>query len=89
MNPQQWTTFAWGCAGSLAVEVVELHVAYRAGKRIPARYRKVGFWLTRTALALIGGGVAVAYGAEQPLHAATVGAAAPLIVERMAKALPD
>ena len=81
-----WETFAWGFAGSAAVEMVTLLSYYsaRAG-RLPARYRKAGFWVTRTILAVVAGLLAVAYEIDKRILAFNVGAATPLIVSFMAR----
>ena len=81
-----WETFAWGFAGSAAVEMVTLLTYYsaRAG-RLPARYRKAGFWITRTILAVLAGLLAVAYEIDKRILAFNVGAATPLIVSFMAR----
>ena len=85
---QPLETFAWGFLGSTAVELVTLLGFYssRAG-RLPERYRKVGFWITRFVLALLAGLLAVAYDIDQRILAFNVGAATPLIITLMTKGI--
>ena len=79
-------TFAWGFAGSAAVEVVTLLGFYcAASARLPLRYRRPGFWVTRLALALLGGALAVGYDIEQAILAFNIGAATPLIITSLAR----
>lgn len=81
-----WETFAWGFLGSAAVEMVALLGFYSTGsRRLPARYRRVGFWITRTVLAVLAGLLAVAYEIDKRILAFNVGAATPLIVTFMAR----
>ncbi len=81
-------TFAWGFLGSAAVELVTLLGFYQTRRaRLPGRYRKAGFWITRFALALLAGTLAVGYDIHQRILAFNVGAATPLIVGLLAKGL--
>ena len=78
--------FAWGFAGSIAVEIVTLLGHYQSNPlRIPDRYRRLGFWTTRIALAGLAGAVAVGYGIEQRILAFNIGAATPLIIASLAR----
>ena len=81
-------TFAWGFLGSAAVELVTLLGFYssRSG-RLPARYRKAGFWITRCVLALLGGALAVGYDIHQRILAFNIGASTPLIITLMARGI--
>jgi hypothetical protein len=88
MIPPPWRIFLWGLLGSVAVEVVRLIAIYEAGKALPARYRKRGFWIVRTLLALAGGGLAVAYDVQSPILAVHIGASTPIIVETFARRPP-
>ena len=81
-------TFVWGFLGSSAVELVTLLTCYQSRRaRLPVRYRKVGFWITRFALALLAGALAVGYDIHARILAFNVGAATPLIVGLLAKGL--
>lgn len=81
-------TFVWGFAGSVAVEVVSLLGHYYSEPvRLPQRYRKVGFWLTRALLALLGGALAVGYEIEGRILAFNIGAATPLIITSLARGI--
>lgn len=82
------STLLWGFLGSAAVELIGLLGYYTSrGGRLPGRYRKVGFWVTRFVLALIAGALAVAYEIDKPILAFNIGAATPLIVTFMTKGL--
>jgi hypothetical protein len=84
MSP--FETFAWGFAGSVAVEVITLLGFYQARPmRIPRRYRRTGFWVTRVILAGLAGALAVGYGIEQRILAFNIGAATPLIISSLAR----
>lgn len=75
--------FAWGFLGSMAVEVVTLFRLLQRSDpppQLPSRYRSLLYWLVRIALAVVGGGLAVAYDIENPILAANIGAATPAIV---------
>jgi hypothetical protein len=81
-----WLTFLWGFAGSAFVEIVSINRIYDLGSSIPDRYRCPFFWIVRTLLACVGGCLAVAYGImDNPLLAANVGAATPLIVQALSQ----
>lgn len=79
--------FLWGFVGSLAVEIVKIHLLLGASRRLPLRYLKPVFWIARVLLALTAGGLAVAYDIETPVLALHVGAATPLIVQALAQNL--
>jgi hypothetical protein len=84
--------FLCGFLGSCSVEVVNLYHAYSEGRGkyvLPARYRRTGFWIVRFLLALIAGGLAVAYDIDKPLLAVNIGAATPLIIQALGKGLAD
>ena len=86
MHPLE--TMLWGFLGSSAVELINLFGYYTSRQgRLPGRYRKVGFWVTRFVLALIAGALAVAYEIDQRILAFNIGAATPLIITFMAKGL--
>ena len=80
------STFCWGFAGSAAVEVVALlGFYYSEPVRLPQRYRKAGFWLTRFLLAGLAGTLAVGYDIDQAILAFNIGAATPLIITTLAR----
>lgn len=55
---------------------------------MPAHYRSVLFWTLRILVAMIGGGLTLAYGIENnKLLAANIGAATPLIIQALASGL--
>jgi len=81
-------TFGWGFLGSAAVEVVTLVALYSSPlRRLPSRYRKVGFWVTRAGLAVLAGFLAVAYEIDKRILAFNVGAATPLLITFMARGI--
>ena len=77
----------YGLGGSAAVEVLRLVVAYERGS-IPARYKKVGFWVVRTVLGLFAGLLVVAYEIQSPILAMHIGAATPAIIQNFASKPP-
>jgi hypothetical protein len=80
--------FLWGFLGSVAVELINLVGFYSSERgRLPTRYRKVGFWVTRFTLAVMAGALSIAYAIDQRILAFNVGAATPLIITFMAKGL--
>jgi hypothetical protein len=80
--------FAWGCAGSVAVEVIGLYSVYQKAKiEIPERYHRVGFYIVRLCLTVLAGGLALAYDIEKPLLALNIGAATPLLIQTFAEGL--
>jgi hypothetical protein len=86
MHPLE--TLLWGFLGSAAVEIMNLFGFYTTLRgRLPSRYRKVGFWVTRFALALLAGAIAVAYEIDRRILAFNIGAATPLIITFMARGL--
>ena len=86
MHPLE--TMLWGFLGSAAVELMNLFGFYTSRRdRLPSRYRKAGFWVTRFVLALVAGALAVAYEIDQRILAFNIGAATPLIITFMAKGL--
>jgi hypothetical protein len=81
-----WETFLWGFSGSVAVEVVAiLSFYYSTPVRLPARYHKAGFWVTRVILACLAGMLAVGYKIDQRILAINIGAATPLILTSLAR----
>ena len=86
MSPVE--TFCWGFAGSAAVQVVYF-VDYfdKRPTDISPCYYSAGYWILRFLLAVVAGGLAVAYEAPKPLVAMSVGASAPLILSALARGL--
>ena len=75
-------TFWWGCAGSLAIEVVKLNrSAERSPLQLPNRYFKWQFYVSKLLLAAIGGLLAYAYQIHNPALAMNIGASASLIFQ--------
>lgn len=86
MSPLE--TFCWGFTGSVAVELVTILGFYTTPPyRLPTRYRRVGFWITRFLVCFVAGGVAVGYDIHQRILAFNIGAATPLIISLMARGL--
>jgi hypothetical protein len=82
--------FMWGFFGSVAVEVVTL-VQYYTGSysQLPQRYREVAFYLIRIVLAIVAGGLVIAYNIEQTILAINIGAATPLIIKKFSERPPQ
>jgi hypothetical protein len=79
-------TFLWGFSGSVAVEVVTiLGFYYSTPAKLPIRYYKAGFWITRLMLACLAGMLTVGYKIDQRILAINVGAATPLIITSLAR----
>ena len=71
--------FFFGVAGSVSVDVLAAAELFNAKKlAIPPRYKNPWFFVTRVLVALIGGLLAIAGEAGNPLNALNVGASAPL-----------
>ncbi len=81
------TIFLCGFFGSVAIEIAAIHQAYQSltskSPELPFRYKKVGFWITRSILAAIAGGLAVAYEIDKPILAINIGASTPLILNAL------
>jgi hypothetical protein len=54
---------------------------FQDSPKLPPRYKNPAFWLVRMLLAVVGGGLALAYDITKPLLAANIGAATPLIIK--------
>jgi hypothetical protein len=88
--------FLWGFVGSAAMEVITLYQLYESTNLddptksvLPARYKRIGFWLVRLTLALMAGGLAVVQDVTTPILAVNVGAATPLILQALAQGLKN
>lgn len=78
--------FLWGCAGSIAVEIINLYSEYQKPKiEIPERYSRVGYWVVRVLLTFMAGSIALAYGIEKPLLALNIGAATPVLIQTLSQ----
>ncbi len=76
--------FSWGFGGSVAVEIVNAVKHYDLNGELPSRYKDFLFWGLRVLLAIVGGGLAIAYEIDKMLLAANIGAATPLIIQQLA-----
>jgi len=78
--------FMWGFAGSAAVEIANVYQVYQDENiKMPARYKLIMFWVVRIMLAIIAGGLAIAYNINNPILAANIGASAPLILQALSQ----
>lgn len=85
--------FLWGFGGSIAVEIVAAYQTFNQAApdekvALPKRYFQIQYCLVRLLLAIVAGGLAVAYHIDNPLVAANVGAATPLIIHALAQTIP-
>ncbi len=75
-------TFFWGFLGSIAVEIVAAAHDYNSsGERLPDKYKRIDFYILRVLLAVVAGGLAVAYQIDKAILAFNIGAATPLIIQ--------
>lgn len=80
--------FFYGSSASLALEIIAIYNMYCSGNKIlPDRYRMISFWIVRTLVCVIAGGLAMAYKVDNPLLAANIGASAPLILQALAQGI--
>lgn len=79
--------FLWGFGGSLAVEIMTVMFFFLRSEKLPDRYRSVVYYIIRFLVACIGGGLAVAFNANNPLLAINIGAAAPLILQFLSQGM--
>ena len=80
--------FLCGFAGSAAVDIVAAAQVYNAHTIVvPERYKRVAFYVVRLLLAVVAGGLAVAYEIDKALLAANIGAATPLIIQAFAQGI--
>jgi hypothetical protein len=93
MRVSIYFVFLFGFLGSCAVEVVKLYEVYNSdltGKKpLPKRYKRIGFWIIRLILAIMAGGLAVAYEIDKPLLAINIGAATPLIIQALGQGVKN
>ena len=80
------SAFGWGVFGSVLAETVAIIELYRASRvgRLPERYHRIGFWTARALLAVLAGGLAVAFDVDHPVKAICIGAAALIVARKMA-----
>ena len=81
--------FGCGFLGSLSVELIFLLQHFQSETPLPSRYSKPLFWIVRTLLAVVAGGLALAYDIDKPLLAINIGAATPLIIRAFAEGVKD
>lgn len=89
MTVMQIKIFLCGFIGSASVEVLTILKYYQNPGRFPMRYKKVGFWFTRTSLALFSGFFAVIIDPSNLLLAVHIGVSTPLIVSKLTETLPN
>lgn len=84
MHPQI-RIFLFALAGSITIEALKIVRIYEAGKPLPARYRRVGFWFSRTVLACGAGVLAVAVGNPNDYLAFYIGASFPAFLQNVSQ----
>jgi hypothetical protein len=78
--------FFWGFSGSIAVDVVAVAQFYDKQQIIiPERFKHIAFYVIRFLMAIIAGGLAVAYKIDEILLAVNIGAATPLLIQSLTK----
>lgn len=87
--PPELRIFLFGLLGSLAVELANVVRVYEAGKPLSVRYKRPVFLITRFALALASGGIALAHNPPTDLLAVHIGAATPAILQLLASRPPE
>jgi len=80
----QLDIFWIGVIGSLAVDLVAVAAIYEAGAVFPSKYKKVGFYLTRAAIALAGGVLVLVYNVNNLPAALQIGASTPAVLAALA-----
>ena len=88
-----WEAAVWGIFGGVAVDGIELAKVIRAHRgRLPADVRRWAYWIAELLRLVIGGGLAVALNDAGQISgtfgALAVGAAAPLIAEKLSQTIP-
>jgi hypothetical protein len=74
-----WPIFIAGFLGSVGLEFVEVIAAYQHRGRLPARYRRKGFWFVRLSFALIAGALPVLFRITNTAQAFAIGVSAPIV----------
>ena len=87
-----WAYGAWGLLGGLIVDGIEFYSAIRANKgKIPVAWKRPGTYVAEAIRVGVGGVLAAATGMSGQISgsigALSVGAAAPLIVEKLSQGL--
>jgi hypothetical protein len=83
------TVFIYGLIGSMGTELVAVVAAYQNGRKLPARYKRTGFWIARGLLMLMAGFLAVAYQVESRTLALHIGASTQLILWNLMTRTPS
>ena len=88
-----WEAVVWGVFGGVVVDGIELVKVIRAYRgRLPPDVRRWAYWIAELLRLVIGGGLAVALNDAGQISGAfgalAVGAAAPLIAEKLSQTIP-
>lgn len=88
-----WALGGWGLFGGFIVDGIEFWRLVRSHQGVwPAQYSKPGFFAAEAVRLVVGAGLAIVFGETGQitgaLGAVAIGAAAPLIVEKLAQQLP-
>jgi len=81
--------FLFSLAGSIAVECLKIVLNYEAGKPLPSRYYRKGFWVSRIMLALMAGVFALSWRIEHYGVAFYTGVSFPMILQGAMRNPPD
>jgi hypothetical protein len=81
--------FFWGFLGSLAVDIVAAAAQYfnSYSNELPNKYRRIAFYVLHLLLAIVAGGLAVAYQIDKAILAFNIGAATPLLIQAFAQGM--
>jgi hypothetical protein len=83
------SVFLWAFGASVALEVISIYKIYLTEPIAwPARYGRKGYYVTRFCVGIVAAGLAVGAGADTKWQAIGIGAAAPLIYEKLSKQDP-
>jgi hypothetical protein len=87
-----WSYGGWGLLGGLIVDGLEFYSAVRANKgKVPVAWKRPGTYVAELIRVGVGGILAAATGMSGqiggPIGALSVGAAAPLLVEKLSQGL--
>lgn len=81
--------FLYGILGSGGVEIVALAISFDAKEGLPPKYGKLLYWIVRVLVAVVAGGLVLAYGVTEPIVCVHIGASAPVIYSQFAKQPPE